>query len=108
VSTLAAGPARLDPIPFAGPADRARERLRRALAAQPGVRIVTDEAGYLAAEARSAVFGFVDDVELELVADGDRGGEIHFRSKSRVGYWDLGVNRRRMEQLREAFERTGS
>jgi uncharacterized protein (DUF1499 family) len=40
---------------------------------------------------------FVDDVEF--VFD-DESKTIHFRSASRTGYGDLGVNRRRMEQVR--------
>jgi hypothetical protein len=30
-------------------------------------------------------------------------GVIHVRSASRKGYWDFGVNRRRVEAIREAF-----
>ena len=29
---------------------------------------------------------------------------IHVRSASNLGYWDLGVNRRRIENLRSAFD----
>jgi uncharacterized protein (DUF1499 family) len=39
----------------------------------------------------------VDDVEF--VFD-DEAKTIHFRSASRTGYGDLGVNRARMEQVR--------
>jgi uncharacterized protein (DUF1499 family) len=42
----------------------------------------------------------VDDVEFRI--DG-AAGVIHVRSASRKGYWDLGVNRRRVETIREAF-----
>ncbi|MCK5256323.1 MAG: DUF1499 domain-containing protein, partial [Deltaproteobacteria bacterium] len=28
---------------------------------------------------------------------------IHFRSSSRLGYYDVGVNRRRMGKIREIF-----
>ena len=44
--------------------------------------------------------GFVDDVEFRI-DEAARG--IHVRSASRKGYWDLGVNRRRVEAIREAF-----
>lgn len=99
---------RLEPIPFAGSLDSAQERLRHVLAATRGVRLVVDEPGYLATECRSLVFRFVDDLHLELVASPDgTGGWIHFRSKSRIGNRDLGVNRRRVEKLRSRFERAG-
>jgi len=65
------------------------------------VRIVTAGETYLHAEFTSAVFRFVDDVEF-LLDDAEK--VVHVRSASRVGHSDLGVNRKRVEALREAFE----
>jgi uncharacterized protein (DUF1499 family) len=102
VSTRSADPAhRIDPISFAGPLAEARERLLGVLRGMPGATVVRAEERYLAVEFRTAVLRFVDDVELVL----DPGeGLIHFRSASRKGYWDLGVNRRRMELVRRKYE----
>jgi len=58
--------------------------------------------GYLHAEARTPILRFVDDVEFQLRAED---GVIAMRSASRVGYSDLGANRRRLEALREALAR---
>jgi uncharacterized protein (DUF1499 family) len=69
------------------------------------VRIVTAEECYLHAEFTSALFRFVDDVEF-LLDDGTK--TIHVRSASRVGYSDLGVNRRRVEAIRYRFDALGS
>ena len=52
-------------------------------------------------EFTSALLRFVDDVEF--VFDEDH-RTIHFRSASRTGYSDLGVNRRRMEDIRALSE----
>lgn len=62
------------------------------------VRSTVTERGddYLHVEVRSALFGFVDDLELRL--DRER-GVVEVRSASRTGKWDLGVNRRRVESL---------
>jgi len=57
---------------------------------------------YLRVEFRSFLFRFCDDVEFYYDR---RSGLVHFRSASRVGHSDLGVNRRRMEQIREQFQR---
>ena len=62
----------------------------------PRTRIVDRSPGYLRAEARSLVFRFVDDLELHL---DEGGGVVHYRSASRVGSSDLGVNRRRVATL---------
>lgn len=94
------GPGALDPIPFDGPVAVARERLATLVREMPRTAIVEQTDDYLRAEIRSAVLGFVDDLELSFDAVG---GVVHFRSKSRTGYWDLGVNRRRVETLRRAF-----
>lgn len=60
--------------------------------------IVEQSETYLRAEFRSRLFRFCDDVEFFY----DRSaGQIHFRSASRVGHSDLGVNRRRMEEIRQ-------
>jgi uncharacterized protein (DUF1499 family) len=56
---------------------------------------------YVGATFSSALFGFVDDVEIRI----DKGGElIHFRSASRVGYSDGGVNRNRVHRLKSLIE----
>ena len=56
---------------------------------------------YLHAEASSAFFGFVDD--LELFADRDN-NRIHARSESRLGDSDLGVNAARLAALRSRLK----
>ena len=87
-------------IPFTGTAEAAQARARAALLAEPRTRIVLEQPGYLRAEARSRVFRFVDDVEV-VVDGGAR--VIRFRSASRVGHSDLGVNRARMERFTGRF-----
>jgi uncharacterized protein (DUF1499 family) len=66
----------------------------------PRTTIVTLEEDYIRAEFKSRIFGFVDDVEFWF---DDEQKVIHFRSASRVGYSDLGANRKRMEKIRERF-----
>ena len=106
VSTQAPpGPQHMDPIPYTGLLAAARERLLKVLREHPRTRIVREEPDYLKAECRSAFFHFVDDVEL-LFDDGAK--KIHFRSASRVGRKDFGVNRKRMEEIRAAFLAAGS
>jgi uncharacterized protein (DUF1499 family) len=95
---------RVAPIAVVGPPERAFEEARRVVAGWPRTEIVRAEPVYLYAECRSAVLRFVDDLELVLRAER---GEIAVRSASRVGYSDLGVNRRRVERLRDALVAAG-
>lgn len=90
----------MPPLPFTGSAQDALARARAALLAEPRTRIVTERSGYLHAEARSRFWRFVDDVEV-LVDDDAR--VVRFRSASRLGRKDFGVNRARMERFGERF-----
>ena len=66
--------------------------------------IVTERSDYLHLECRSFLFGFVDDLELQLRPTE---GIIALRSASRLGYSDFGVNRRRLEALRASLIERG-
>ncbi|MBV1875680.1 MAG: DUF1499 domain-containing protein [Cycloclasticus sp.] len=55
-------------------------------------------------EITSRVFGFVDDLDLIISTEQQI---IHVRSASRTGYYDFGVNRRRVEKLRSLLKSDG-
>lgn len=101
VSTGASGARHaMPPLPFAGTPAEAQARARAALLAEPRTRIVAEAPGYLRAEARSRLLRFVDDVEVVV----DAGARVvRFRSASRMGRSDLGVNRARMTRFAERF-----
>jgi uncharacterized protein (DUF1499 family) len=104
VSSLAPDPAhRVEPFALAG--DRGWAELREAVAGMPRTTIVEDKPGYLHAESRSRIFRFVDDLELARSKSGDR---VDVRSASRVGYGDWGVNRARVEALRDTLVASGA
>jgi len=88
------------PIEYDGDLQEAQEKLIALLQSMKRSRIVTVENSYIQAEFTSAIFRFVDDVEFYL---DDNTKTIHMRSASRVGKSDLGVNRKRMEDLRARF-----
>jgi uncharacterized protein (DUF1499 family) len=74
-------------------------RLIQAVKSSPGATIITQDPNYLYAEFQTPLLKFVDDVEFLL----DEGNAvIHVRSVSRLGRKDFGVNRKRIEALREA------
>jgi uncharacterized protein (DUF1499 family) len=89
------------PLRYEGTFEQARGILIEALSGMKRVRIVEETGIYLRAEFTSALFRFVDDVEF-LFDSGTK--TIHVRSASRVGYSDLGVNRRRVEAIRSRFD----
>lgn len=91
-------------IPYTGDRASAKETLLKVLSVVPRTEIVEDSDNYIYAESTSRIFKFVDDVEFYLPEDEN---VIHVRSASRVGESDLGVNRRRIEQIRLAMEDLG-
>jgi len=91
---------RIDPLVYTTSIEDARGRLLEIVRATPRTSLVAQEEDYLHVEFRSRLFGFTDDVEFWF---DDENKAIHFRSASRKGYSDLGVNRKRMEQIREQF-----
>ena len=101
VSSLAEGAShRVPPLARDGDPGSAWRRAKEILASWPRTEIVEEEQGYLRAECRS-LLGFVDDLELFLEPEES---VLHVRSASRLGYQDFGVNRRRVERLREELQ----
>ena len=77
------------------------EQIEQVLLKLPAANIVSASADYLYVEFTSRIMGFVDDVEFLH----DRSsGLTHVRSASRLGYGDLGANRKRIESIRDAVK----
>ncbi|MDP4622348.1 MAG: DUF1499 domain-containing protein [Hydrogenophaga sp.] len=92
--------AQIDPLPLRGSPQDSMALLQRALATEPGVRIVMSNESYLRATATTQWMGFVDDLEFWL---NPTQGVIDVRSASRLGREDFGANRARMERIRSAY-----
>jgi uncharacterized protein (DUF1499 family) len=92
----------IDPLRYTGSLAAARERLLRVLTSMDRVTIMSETKTHIHLTFASRIFGFIDDVEFYFPQDAP---VIHVRSASRVGYFDLGVNRKRIETIRKAFTR---
>lgn len=90
----------IEPLTFADQPDQAMARLKVAVLSEENTTITKEEPTSLYAEVRSQLFGFVDDMKFVLVPTQ---GKIQVRSSARTGYSDFGVNRRRVERIRELF-----
>lgn len=88
------------PLVYFGEREAAADRLFRALENMGGT-VAAGEEGVLRAEFRSRIFGFRDTAEF-FFPEGET--VIHILSRARTGYWDFGVNRRRIERIRALFE----
>ncbi|MBD6615001.1 DUF1499 domain-containing protein [Komarekiella sp. 'clone 1'] len=90
----------IEPIAYHVDHDAAREILLKVLTVVPRTEVIEQTPNYIHALSKSRIFKFVDDVEFYLPPNES---VIHLRSASRVGESDLGVNRRRVEQIRLAL-----
>lgn len=94
---------RIMPLAITGAPDAAFVCLKQLLARRKDTTVIEERPGYLRVELRTTFF--VDDGEFLL----DREQRvIHVRSASRLGYFDLGKNRRRLEEIRREFQRAES
>lgn len=87
------------PLAFRADLDGAVARMKHHALALPRTLLVDRRERYLHFTVASAMFGFIDDLELLF----HRSGRIDVRSAARVGWTDFGVNRRRVEALRSTW-----
>nr|WP_320048810.1 DUF1499 domain-containing protein [uncultured Desulfuromonas sp.] len=87
------------PLTYATTQQQAHHALLTLLKEWPRVSIVAQRDDYIRCECASALMGFVDDVEFYFSAP----GRIDVRSASRLGHSDFGVNRKRIEMMRQKF-----
>ena len=76
------------------------ELLKNSALLLPRSLLVKETSHFLQVEFRSHFLGFIDDVEI-IVDDSEK--KIHFRSASRLGFSDFGVNRRRIKAIKQNF-----
>ena len=92
---------KIEPLRYTGDGGSARLKLEQVIRQMPLTRIERATPEYLHVVFQTPTMRFHDDVELLVQA----GGLIQVRSISRFGYGDHGVNRARVERIREAFAR---
>jgi uncharacterized protein (DUF1499 family) len=90
----------IEPIRYQGSTAAAMKKLRAVIESMPRSKIVKSDATSLQAQFTTRIFRFVDDA---LFAFDDDTKTLHFRSASRLGRRDFGVNRERMESIRKRF-----
>ena len=91
---------RISPLPYRSTPEEAMKRIKKIIMELPRNQLVKEKDRYLHVEFKTSLLKFIDDVEI-IIDDAEK--VIHLRSASRTGYWDLGVNRRRLEQIRNKY-----
>ncbi len=90
----------IEPITFISSKSEEKKKLKSIIANLPRTQLIKEEDGYLYYEFTSMLMRYVDDVEFYF---DDSTKLIHVRSASRLGHSDLGVNRKRIETIRQSL-----
>ena len=92
---------RVEPLQFKTSLSDAKERIKKALLAYGDIEIKSETDNYIYAVSSTSMMRYHDD--LEFLFD-EKNGVVHFRSASRVGYSDMGMNRKRYDRLAQLFD----
>ena len=91
---------KMDPIPFELDPQEVKKVIKDVVEGLPRTELQSESTHYLHYIFKSKIFGFTDDVEFLIDADKKL---IHFRSASRTGYSDMGVNKERNDGNRDRY-----
>jgi|GEM_PF-2576765 len=94
----------IEPIPYTEPKEMAYSKMVRVIESRQGCVIKTKKENYIWAECTSAIFKFVDDLEIIF----NMKNEIHMKSASRKGKLDFGVNKKRLNEIIFNFHQSGN
>ena len=91
---------KMDALSYSGSLADAKNALKETISAMKNTQLQAEETDYLHFTFKTTLGGFIDDVEFEF---DDASKKINFRSASRVGYSDMGANKRRMKKVGKAW-----
>jgi len=77
--------------------EKAFTELIQILENTPRLKIIKKEKYYIHAVAKSRIMNFIDDIEIKNL---NQDNIFQVKSSSRIGIYDLGVNKRRLQTLR--------
>lgn len=92
---------RVTPIAFKENLINSVTDMKAALEAYGGIEIMEERSDYIYAVATTGTMKFHDDLEIYF---DEAEGVIHYRSASRAGYSDLGLNRSRYEDIKALYK----
>jgi uncharacterized protein (DUF1499 family) len=90
----------MSPLPYTGTKELAMEKLIGVIKSMKRTKVISRTDSYLYVEFTTSLMRYVDDVEFYF---DDAIKSISFRSASRIGYSDMGVNKKRMREVGTRF-----
>jgi uncharacterized protein (DUF1499 family) len=93
---------KVDELNFKGSLSESKEAMKKALNAYGGIVIKEDKEDYLYAVATTGKMKFHDDIEIHF---DKKKSKVHYRSASRAGYSDMGLNRQRYDAIAKSYNK---
>lgn len=92
---------KVSPLKMKTSVPEAKEKIKNLILSYDNTKLLKDSDNYLHFVFTTKGFHFKDDVEFYFDSENSI---IHFKSQSRIGYSDMGVNRERYEMIKEDFK----
>jgi uncharacterized protein (DUF1499 family) len=92
---------RVLPLAMKESAEATHKAIKAAIKQYGGAEIITETSDYIYAVFTTPLMKYHDDVEFYIDSIAQ---QVHFRSASRAGYSDRGLNRQRYEALAKSYE----
>ncbi len=92
----------IDPLPYDGDLISVTQAIDQVIENWPRTKVLVREASYFHLACTTMIFRFTDDLEIYI---DEQEKKIHFRSASRIGYSDLGTNRKRVTKFKNDLKK---
>lgn len=92
---------KVETLPFRGTLQDSKNKIVKVISGYSGAVILKNESSYIYGIFTTPTMKFKDDVEFYF---DQQEKVIHFRSASRVGYSDMGMNLKRYEEIKNRYE----
>lgn len=91
---------RVEPLPFKESLEASKDAIKKAFEAYGSIEIKEENANYIYAVATTGTMKYRDDIEIYF---DEEKKEVHYRSASRAGYSDMGLNRNRYDAIAKSY-----
>lgn len=93
---------KVNPFPYKNSTVETKQAVLNVLEKYGKIKIITNNKNYIHAVSKSGVMRYKDDLEFYF---DEKLQVVHFRSASRIGYSDMGLNRKRYNILFDLYQK---
>lgn len=91
---------RIEPLSFKSTLEKTKEAMKKSLSSYGNIKIKEEKRNYIYAVDTTGKMKFHDDIEIYF---DEKNKKIQYRSASRAGYSDMGVNKKRYKEVSKVY-----